>query len=101
MRWIRSLAAGTAAAALFSAPAFASNRTSATNAISEKKLIQDSGYSGWQRKWANVNQIGDRNVQRIEFLFDAASNRHGQASGRAGHTHVEVDQGSGGYRLRK
>jgi|SRR5579875_1560512 len=62
MRWIRSLAAGTAAAALFSAPAFASNRTSATNAISEKKLIQDSGYSGWQRKWANVNQIGDRNV---------------------------------------
>jgi beta-barrel assembly-enhancing protease len=66
MRWAHSLTATVAVAALFgattfSAPAQAAKQP-AVQPITESQRIDDSGYSGWQRKWANVNQIGRRNL---------------------------------------
>ncbi|HVB99287.1 MAG TPA: M48 family metallopeptidase [Candidatus Dormibacteraeota bacterium] len=66
MRWMHTLAGAGAVAALFSATAFAAPKKSTSQpskeATSEEELIKDSGYTGWRLKWANINQIGDRNL---------------------------------------
>ncbi|HVB32781.1 MAG TPA: M48 family metallopeptidase [Patescibacteria group bacterium] len=66
MRWRHSLPAVVGATALLAATAFAAPKrpTSlpAGKIASEEELIKDSGYSGWRLKWANINQIGDRNL---------------------------------------
>lgn len=66
MRSVYRLAATATVAAMLSAAAFASpaqsSSQSARPSASEKQLIKDSGYSGWERKWANIDQVGDRNL---------------------------------------
>jgi predicted Zn-dependent protease len=66
MRWMNSLTATVAIAALFGATLYAAPLQAATatttQPITEAQRIQDSGYSGWRLKWANVNQIGRRNL---------------------------------------
>jgi predicted Zn-dependent protease len=65
-RWIDSLTATVAIGALFGATMFAAPAQAATHSTSrpltEAQRIADSGYSGWRLKWANVNQIGRRNL---------------------------------------
>jgi predicted Zn-dependent protease len=65
MRWTRSLATALAAAFLFGSTAFAAPKrptAKSSEAVSEATLIKDSGYSGWRLKWANIDQVGDRNL---------------------------------------
>lgn len=64
------LVGGTAAITLlFSAFALAAPRSSVPKSASseskpltEAERIKEAGYSGWRKKWANINQIGHRNL---------------------------------------
>lgn len=69
MKTTRSVAGATAISLLFAVFAFAApNRTvsksatSASKPLTEAERIKDSGYTGWRLKWANINQIGERNL---------------------------------------
>lgn len=65
MKWFRSLTALAAATALLGATTSAAVKQPASptiRQISEAQRIKDSGYHGWRRKWANVSQIGTRNL---------------------------------------
>ncbi|MGH9717144.1 MAG: M48 family metallopeptidase [Candidatus Acidiferrales bacterium] len=63
---MESLIATVAIAALFGATLFAAPMQAATETparpLTEAQRIADSGYSGWRLKWANVSQIGHRNL---------------------------------------
>lgn len=64
--WTKALTATIAIAALFGATIFAGPVRAAgsetTQPLTEAQRIADSGYSGWRLKWANINQVGDRNL---------------------------------------
>jgi predicted Zn-dependent protease len=66
MRLMHSLVVAEAVAALFCAAALATPTPPTVQPtdqpVSEKQLVQDSGYTGWRHKWANINQVGDRNL---------------------------------------
>lgn len=69
MKTIRSVAGAAAITLLLSAFALAAPKHSTSKSASspskpltEAQRIKDSGYSGWRLKWANVNQIGERNL---------------------------------------
>lgn len=68
MRWMHTLAGAGAVAILFGATAFGAPKKSTSTpsnsaaAPNEERLIKNSGYTGWRLKWANINQIGDRNL---------------------------------------
>lgn len=66
IRWTESLTTAIAIAALFGATLFATPLQAATatttQPITEAQRLEDSGYSGWRLKWADVNQIGQRNL---------------------------------------
>jgi predicted Zn-dependent protease len=64
MRWLHSLTAAIAIAALFSVTIFAAllQASTGTTTPSEAQRVADAGYTGWRAEWANVNQIGRRNL---------------------------------------
>lgn len=66
MKWMESLTATVAIAGFFgatlvAAPVQAATETT-TQPVTEAQRLEDSGYSGWRLKWADVNQIGRRNL---------------------------------------
>lgn len=61
-KWMRPLATWGAVVILAGGTAFASPTRSGSRQLSEKQLIKESGYSGWRKKWANINQIGHRSL---------------------------------------
>jgi predicted Zn-dependent protease len=68
MKKIHSVAGAAAVSALLAVTVFAAPKraktksTSPSEPLTEAERIKDSGYSGWRLKWANINQIGDRNL---------------------------------------
>lgn len=66
VRWMNSLTATVAIAALFGATVFAASAQAAgdttAQASAEEQRIADAGFSGWQLKWADINDIGRRNL---------------------------------------
>ncbi|MGH9737313.1 MAG: M48 family metallopeptidase [Candidatus Acidiferrales bacterium] len=63
---MNSLTATVAIAALFGATVFAASAQAADDttaqASAEEQRVADAGFSGWQLKWANINDIGRRNL---------------------------------------
>jgi predicted Zn-dependent protease len=66
MKWTDSLTATVAIAALFGATLLAAPAQAATQPADEttsrEQKIADAGYSGWQLKWADLDDIGRRNL---------------------------------------
>ena len=69
MKTTRSVAGAAAFSLLLAASALAAPKHSASKSanaaskpLTEAQRIKEAGYTGWRKKWANINQIGHRNL---------------------------------------